>query len=100
MKTENYIKLTNKNNRLLLRCLKEYHLQYNFIDELIKQRKIFNMMSYFEEYMGSKTIFETLTNGENSIVFARINDNHIRFLFRELLYDINDKFRSLIEKLN
>lgn len=100
MKTEKYIKLTNKNNRLLLRFLKEYHLQYNFIDELIKQRKIFNMMSYFEEYMGSKTIFETLTNGENSIAFACINDNHIRFLFRELLYDINDKFRSLIEKLN
>lgn len=97
---EIYKNKTNRNNRLLLRFLKEYHLQYNFIDELIKQRKIFNMMSYFEEYMCSKNIFETLTNAENSILFADINDCHIRFLFRELLYDINDKFRSLIEKLN
>lgn len=100
MKTENYIKLTNKNNRLLLRFLKEYHLQYNFIKELSKQRKIVNMINYFENYMKEKSIFDTLTNGENSIVFACINDSHIRFLFREMLYDINYKYRNLFENLS
>lgn len=92
MKTENYIKLTNKNNRLLLRFLKEYHLQYELLDELNIQDNIDSMIVYFEKKMLDKNPYTTMLYDMFSISFYNIKDHNRKLRFIEFLRNLEQKY--------
>lgn len=87
-----YKQHTNRNNRELLRLLKEYHLQYELLDELNIQDNIDSMIVYFEEKMLDTNPYKTMLYDMFSISFYNIKDHNRTVRFIEFLRTLEQKY--------
>ena len=95
MEKDYLIKNTKRNHRLLIHYLKEYHIEYDFLDELFIQHGVLNLIDYFNDYMKNNDVYSTLSYGCYSILFSYIKDNYRSNIFRILLNDMSNKFKML-----
>lgn len=102
MLIKHFKKFTNQNNRQLLRFLKEYHIQYDFLDELKNQKNIKNMIDFFLNLMCYNNPYNTLLFERYSFSFSLIKNidrrtrffNFLKILEQNYSYDGKTNFNT------